>query len=89
MCSDMLELDYGRRDAFVNGIRDLLSKPVLTMEDEWSARGLRWRDRAGKEYMYSARAEWAYVTGVAKKTPGCIPGVRDANNDGRTVPHRG
>ena len=83
MCSEMVELDYGRRDAFVNGIRDLLSKPVLTMRDEWASRDLRWRDRAGREY--TTRAEWAYVVGTAKRTPGCTPGVRDANNDGRTV----
>ena len=29
--------------------------------------------------------EWAYVTGLAKRTPGRSAGTRDENNDGKSV----
>jgi hypothetical protein len=52
------------------------------MADEW-LRDDRWAD--SKEVEYSSREQWEYVNGVASTKQGCTPGVRDANNAGRTV----
>ena len=83
MCESVVQLQYGTRDAFVQGLDDVLARPPLTLEQEF-ARDHSWSDWRGTTY--SLRAEWVYVNGAATATPGCTPGTRDAQNDGRT-PH--
>ena len=81
MCAGAVTLSYGNRDAYVKGIDALIAKPLLTIEQEFS-RDVRWCDWKGVSY--TLRAEWQYVSGVAKAKDGCTPGTRDANNDDKT-----
>jgi len=78
-CGTYVTLRYDNSEAFANGLDDLISCPLLRMEDEFH-RDLQWTDWKGVSY--SAREEWAYVTGVARRTPGCSMGVRDEEHDG-------
>ena len=80
MCGSVLTLDYANRDAFIRGLDDLMTKPLLTMAQEFS-RERSWRDWKG--VTYSLREEWAYVTGPAASKEGCTPGTRDAGNAGK------
>jgi hypothetical protein len=73
-------LSYGNRSKFVDGIEDIFAKPVLTLSEEFD-RDITWTDWKG--VTYSLRDEYEYVTGAAKLTYGCTPGVRDAQNDGK------
>lgn len=70
-------LRYATRDAFIRGLDDVLSKPVLTLAQEFD-RDMEWEDWKGVRY--SLRQEWEYVTGEAKPKTGCTPGERDQNN---------
>lgn len=74
-------LAYGDRNAYVDGLDDILAQPVLTMEQEF-AREHKWVDWQGVDY--TLREEWAYVIGPAQRKTGCSPGIRDDSNDGRT-----
>ena len=76
LCSSTLS--YADRNSFVKGMEDVIARPPLSMEMEWS-RDITWVDWTGVEY--SVRREWQYVKGCARRTPGCTPGVRDDNND--------
>ena len=81
ICDSAVSLKYGDREAYVNGIDKLIASPLLTLEREFS-RDISWTDWKGVRY--SVREEWAYVTGTARVQPGCTPGTRDSNNDGRS-----
>ena len=81
MCTAMNTLEYGNRNAFVQGIDALIAKPLLTIAQEFD-RDLSWSDWRGVSY--TLRDEWAYVNGPAQAKQGCTPGTRDANNDGFT-----
>jgi len=59
----------------------LIAKPSLAMENE-CAREQAWTDWRGRTY--SLATEWKYVTGPAVVKEDCTPGVRDANNAGKT-----
>jgi hypothetical protein len=84
LCARTFTLSYGDRDAYVSGLDDVLARPILTLEQEWT-RELEWADYAG--VCYTARECWRYVTGVATCKAGCTPGVRDAGNEGKTPSH--
>ena len=72
---------YATRDAFIRGLDDILAKPVLTMEQEFS-RAMEWEDWKGEKY--NLIDEWAYVNRRAERKADCTPGERDANNQGMT-----
>lgn len=71
LCTNTLV--YANRRAFVKGMDDLIARPPLTMELEFS-RDITWRDWKGVEY--SVRGEWAYVIGQAC-CKDATPGMRD------------
>ena len=81
MCGSAITLTYNKRDSFLQGLDDLIAKPALTMENEFSRNDL-WTDWKGAKY--NGRTEWAYVNGPASTKPGCTPGTRDTENDGKT-----
>ena len=81
LCGSVTTLQYANRIAYVDGLDDILAKPVLTMELEFD-RDFTWVDWKGKEY--KLREEWAYVCGPADPKKGCTPGTRDEGNGGRT-----
>ena len=74
-------LQYGNREAYVRALRGVTDAPMLTMRAEFS-RAVAWTDWLGVPY--TLVAEWRYVTGPAARKDGCTPGVRDANNAGKT-----
>lgn len=74
-------LRYEKKDAYMNGMEDILASPDLHMADEFS-RPLAWTDWRGVRYTLGA--EWDYVNGEAARKDGCTPGVRDENNAGKT-----
>ena len=43
---------------------------------------MQWVDYAGRAH--TSRECWEYVTGPARRKEGCTPGVRDAENEGKT-----
>ena len=49
----------GTRQAYVDGVEDIITAPVLTMEEEFR-RDVSWKDHKGVEY--SLAREWEYVT---------------------------
>ena len=51
------------------------------MEDEFS-RPADWTDWRG--VLYTAKEEWRYVNGPARRKADCTPGTRDENNDGKS-----
>jgi len=59
LCGEMITLSYASRKAYIRGLSDLLDKPLLTMQQEWS-RDMTWIDHNGVEY--SVQKEWTYVT---------------------------
>mmetsp|Transcript_48529 Transcript_48529/g.127834 ORF Transcript_48529/g.127834 Transcript_48529/m.127834 type:complete len:332 (-) Transcript_48529:328-1323(-) len=71
-------LQYASREAYVQGLSDLLQAPMLTMAMEF-ARDTQWTDWQGTTY--SLREEWGYCTGRAF-TCRCTPGMRDEGNEG-------
>ena len=81
LCGASSTLSYGAKDQYIRGLDDILAKPILSMEQEFD-RELSWRDWKGATH--SLREAWAYVTGPARRTEGCTPGVRDASHDGKT-----
>ena len=78
--SKPVQLTYADRAAYVAGLDDVLSKPLLLMEQEFD-REMAWVDYKGQRHV--SRECWQYVVGVASTLPGCTPGVRDANNGGK------
>ena len=81
-----LLLRYASREAFANGMEDILDAPILTMREEFE-RPIRWVDWRGMEY--DLTTEWWYVTGTAARrdSDGDDPTpARDANNEGMS-PH--
>ena len=81
LCGSVTTLQYANRIAYVDGLDDILAKPVLTMELEFD-RDFTWIDWKGVHY--ELRKEWAYVCGPADPKKGCTPGTRDEGNRGRT-----
>jgi len=79
MCSGLLF--YAGRDAFVDGLDDIVELPMLTMAQEFD-RDLNWIDWKGATY--HLREEWEYVNGSAVKCDHCTPGTRDMTNMGKT-----
>ena len=73
-------LSYEGREAFVNGLDDVILSPLLTMEQECS-RPLEFTDWKGRQYVL--RDEWAYINGPASKKLDCTPGTRDEKNEGK------
>jgi Ca2+-binding EF-hand superfamily protein len=80
MCDEFASLTYGGRQTYIDGLNDILHKPILTMQQEWQ-RELCWSDREGVKY--KSTEAWAYVTGPAIAAD-CTPGRRDATNNGKT-----
>ena len=78
ICENVETLRYANRTAFVNGLDDILLKPVATMEQEFD-RDFYWRDFRKKER--NLKAEWAYVKGAAHKDE--RNKTRDVNNEGK------
>ena len=72
-------LSYGTRAAFVEGVAHIIQFQTLTLEDEWQ-RVHAWSDWKG--ITYTMREEWAYVTGVARRTPGRTAGTRGGGRAG-------
>jgi len=83
VCDAPSTLSYGAREMYVRGLSDVLDKPLLSIEDEWT-RPVSWSDRTGKSY--SLRDEWEYVRGPvpARAATGGGMGVRDEHNTGRS-----
>ena len=61
MAASATTLGYGTRQAFVQGLDDLIAKPSLAMENE-CAREQAWTDWRGRTY--SLATEWKYVAGL-------------------------
>jgi len=80
LCDEFASLTYGSRQTYIDGLNDILHKPILTMQQEWQ-REWCWIDREGVKY--KSTEEWAYVTGPAFPKD-CTPGRRDAANNGKT-----
>ena len=81
MCEAVTTLSYGDRSAFVQGLDDILERPLLLMSEECD-REQSWTDWKGIDY--SLRLEWAYVSGPALIKVGCVAGTRDLGNQGVT-----
>ena len=83
VCGSATTLTYGSRAAYVQGLSDVLDKPLLTMEEKWM-RDVEWRGHTGQ--CYSLRAEWEYVNGTpSPPDEGKSDGdARDANNYGKS-----
>lgn len=83
VCDAPTTLSYGAREMYVQGLSDVLDKPLLSLEDEWT-RPVSWSDRAGRRY--SLRQEWDYVRSPVpeRAAMGGGMGVRDEHNVGRT-----
>ena len=81
MCASNANLQYGSRSAYIKGLHDLTSKPVLTLEMEFT-RDMKWTDFRGKEY--SLLKEWKYVNGPAKYKDVKEQGPRDEGNANKT-----
>ena len=80
MCGSLMELEYGGKDIYINGLDGLVSlKPPLTMAQECS-RDLVWTDWKGE--VYRLCDEWEYINGPAVRQEGCTAGIRDDENDG-------
>ena len=74
-------LSYADRQAYVNGLDDVVISPMLLIAQEFD-RDMAWVDYGGKRH--TARECWEYVNGPASRLEGCTPGVRDVDNDGKT-----
>jgi len=83
VCTPTASLSYGNRNAFVDGIDDMIAKPVLSMHEE-CMQPHEWKDWKGATYTLAE--EWAYVNGPAHASVGHTAGNRDIANDGKT-PH--
>jgi len=83
MCENSATLNYGSRFTFIQGLTDILDKPTLTMEQEWT-RSTRWTDRNNNEYW--SVSEWKYVNGPAEPADytATINQWRDKDNAGKT-----
>lgn len=79
ICGAAVTLRYGSRDEYIKGLTDIISLPVLTMEQEFE-RDMSWTDWQGATF--TLRDEWAYVNGPAQSLTS-TPGERDANNAGK------
>ena len=82
MCDKPTTLAYGTREMYIKGLSDVLDRPLLSLEDEWS-RSTTWLDRTGRSY--SLRGEWEYVSARVSERAivGGGMGVRDKGNEGR------
>ena len=79
ICGAAVTLRYGSRDEYIKGLTDIISLPVLTMQQEFE-RDMSWTDWQGATF--TLRDEWAYVNGPAQPHTS-TPGERDANNAGK------
>lgn len=79
MSAGVTTLHYGSRNAYIYGVRDIIEKPVLAMQQEFQ-RNSTWVDWKGVKYIL--HEEWEYVVGPAVCRHGCTAGIRDANNHG-------
>jgi hypothetical protein len=84
VCEVPTTLMYGAREMYVRGLSDVLDKPLLSLEDEWTRPRVKWTDRTGRQY--TLREEWDYVRSrvPAQAAVGSGMGVRDERNAGRT-----
>ena len=80
MCAPIISLQYGDRKSFIRGVDDIITRPTLTMEQEFT-REFTWTDWKGVEY--TLQQEWHYVNAAAVPAER-TPGQRDANNAGMT-----
>eukprot|EP00322_Chrysochromulina_rotalis_P013764 CAMPEP_0115837498 /NCGR_PEP_ID=MMETSP0287-20121206/5250_1 /TAXON_ID=412157 /ORGANISM="Chrysochromulina rotalis, Strain UIO044" /LENGTH=718 /DNA_ID=CAMNT_0003291007 /DNA_START=17 /DNA_END=2173 /DNA_ORIENTATION=+ len=80
LCGYPVTLKYGDRQAYINGLGDIVSHAVLSMQQEFE-RDISWTDWMGEKY--DLRTEFAYVAGPAVRVEGRTPGTRDAFNDGK------
>eukprot|EP00966_Prymnesium_polylepis_P251064 5805032-Prymnesium_polylepis.2 len=78
MVATPMNLHYSGREAYVKGLEDILSRPTLTIEQEFK-RDKTWVDWKGARY--SLRGEWDYVNGTATRELR-TPGIRDNSNEG-------
>ena len=79
LCAQIITLQYQKRKAYLSGLDDILTKPVLLMAQEFAI-DYEWQDWRG--HSFNLRDEWAYVEGPAKRLEGCTPGTRDDENEG-------
>jgi len=83
MADHEIWLQYAAQKAFIEGLDDIIARPLLTLEQEFT-RDYEWTDFKGASY--TLREEWEYVNGPAfpstDKTPG---GTRDKDNGGVTL----
>jgi len=79
LCGESISLAYGRRSVYIAGLDDLIAKPVLLMEQEFS-REYTWTDWKGARY--NLIDEWKYVNGPAITKEHCTPGTRDVGRGG-------
>ena len=80
MCGSAITLMYGDRNAYIAGLEDILARPLLTLEQEFT-RDFEFTDWQGATH--TLQQQWAYVTGPAQRAD-MTHGARDANNDGKT-----
>ena len=80
----VMNLRYGDRESYVNGIEDITAHPVLTMAQEFEREYTFVDSRGGR---YTLAGEWKYVNGPAARKEGCSAGtgVRDGEHDGWTL----
>ena len=77
-----VSLQYASRQAFVKGLDDIITRPLLTLEQEFT-RDYAWTDYKGASY--TLREEWEYVNGPAVPATDKTPGTRDKDNGGVTL----
>jgi len=82
MADRPVSLQYASRQAFVKGLDDIITRPLLTLEQEFT-RDYKWTDYKGASY--TLREEWEYVNGPAIPATGKTPGTRDKANGGVTL----
>jgi hypothetical protein len=95
LCGDMMTLSYASRKTYIRGLSDILDKPLLTMEQEWSRKN-SWKSYNGN--MHCLQEEWDYVNCIVPPPKGSTiheeenkleslgtdPTSRDANNIGKS-----
>eukprot|EP01006_Ploeotia_vitrea_P060140 TRINITY_DN75367_c0_g1_i1.p1 TRINITY_DN75367_c0_g1~~TRINITY_DN75367_c0_g1_i1.p1 ORF type:complete len:662 (+),score=42.20 TRINITY_DN75367_c0_g1_i1:263-1987(+) len=82
MVVDQTYLSYGTRRDYVRGLQDIISQPVLSMQQEWE-RDHKWTTYyAGRIADHSGKHEWDYVLNPTKCAPGA---ARDNGHDGFSI----
>jgi len=70
---------FGSRDAYTQGVQEVIAKPLLNMEQEFQ-RDFEWEDWKGLKH--TLQDKWNYVSGPAERHDNCALGIRDEGHNG-------